>query len=239
MAKLIKFTAQDPYFFEVCPKPIPASQAVPQWWKDAPPYMITENNPTGTKLNLNGMSRQASFKKCTPMLDSITSGYVFPLWADVLVTQTDQGPSLTWRVSKSVFSLHTKGGKMPTFPGYHEQPFKYNNAWIPKLPKGYSAYITPVAGNPDAIFHPITGIIDYDKSIHQLSVPGYIKEGFEGIIEKGTPMFQLTPFKRENWVSEFDHYTDFHTYSAIEDREVLATIINNYIKNVWHKKSYK
>jgi hypothetical protein len=237
MENIIKFVAEDPYFFEVSPKPVPASQTIPQWWKDATPYLKTSLNPDGNKVIVDSMTRGASFKKCTPMLDSITSGYVFPLWADVQVRQENGMPTLHWRVKRSVFSFHGSNN-IPTPTGYNKTEFKYHNGWIPKLPKGYSAFITPVAGIPSPIFKPISAIIDYDSTPHQLVPPGYIQDGFEGIIEKGTPMFQLTPFKRENWISEFDKY-DYNEFDAIEDRTVLATIINNYVKNVWHKKSYK
>ena len=39
----IEFIALDKYAFEVCPKPFPASQAIPQWWKDASPYIKNED----------------------------------------------------------------------------------------------------------------------------------------------------------------------------------------------------
>ena len=72
----------------------------------------------------------------------------------------------------------------------------------------------------------------------RLFPPIYIKEGFEGIVEKGTPMFQIIPFKRSNWDSEFSFLQDGDFEIRI-DRDVKATIVNNYIKNFWEKKNYK
>ena len=46
----IEFVALNKYGFEVSPKPFPASQAIPQWWKDATPYSVSKNNPDGKKL---------------------------------------------------------------------------------------------------------------------------------------------------------------------------------------------
>ena len=66
----------------------------------------------------------------------------------------------------------------------------------------------------------------------------FLKEGFEGIIEKGTPMFQIIPFKRNNWESKFSFLEDGQDLINF-DRDVRATIVNNYVKNFWEKKSYK
>ena len=38
----------------------------------------------------------------------------------------------------------------------------------------------------------------------EINVPFVIKNNFSGIIERGTPMFQVIPFKREKWDSKFD-----------------------------------
>lgn len=238
MTKTIKFIASDPYAATVCPKPIPASQVIPDYWRNATPYMVSEDNPDGKKLILRNRNSNASFKKCTPMLDAMTSGYMFTLWADVMVTQVNGFPSISWRVEKDVFQLH--GGAVGIdFPdGYHKVAFKYLNHWHPRTPDGYSILVTPPLGHRNLPFMPISAVIDTDRTPHELVPPGFIKEGFEGIIEKGTPMFQVTPFKRESWVSEFDNYKE-NEFNAIMDRDVSATLVNNYVKNFWQKKSYK
>ena len=102
----IEFVALDKYSFEVCPKPFPASQALPKWWKDASPYIKDSDNPTGKKIIIQNLASNASFKKCVPMLDLLSAGYIVPLWADVQVAQNEYGPILTWRVSRNVFELH-------------------------------------------------------------------------------------------------------------------------------------
>ncbi len=233
----IEFVALDKYAFEVCPKPFPASQAIPQWWKDASPYIKSPENPDGKKIIVNNNDSNASFKKCTPMLDMLSSGYIVPLWADVQVTVKKDGPYISWRVYKSVFDTHD-GQEVEIPDGYQKTQFKFLNQWIPKLPKGYSALIIPCAGYPNNVFRPISAIIDYDKTTHALYPPVYLKNNFEGIVEKGTPMFQIIPFKRNNWQSKFSFLQDGQ--SLINwDRDVKSTIMNNYVKNFWEKKSYK
>ena len=65
-----------------------------------------------------------------------------------------------------------------------------------------------------------------------------VKKGFEGIVERGTPMFQIIPFKRNNWESSFSFLQEGEL-DIKYDRDIKATIVNNYVKNFWEKKSYK
>jgi len=233
----IEFVALDKYAFEVCPKPFPASQALPQWWKDATPYIKSEKNPDGKKIIIENKYSNASFKKCTPMLDVLSSGYIVPLWSDVQIKIENNEPLITWRVSKDVFQFHF-GQQVEVPNGYHKSQFKFLNQWMPQLPKGYSALITPCPGYPNNVFRPISGIIDYDKTTHPLITPGYIIKDFEGILEKGTPMFQIIPFKRNNWKSKFSFLEEGQSIINT-DRDVHSTLANNYVKNFWQKKSYK
>ena len=233
----IEFVAIDKYAFEVCPKPFPASEAIPKWWKNASPYIKSAENPDGKKIIVSNSESNASFKKCTPMLDILSSGYIVPLWADIQVRIQGESPLITWRVQKNVFELHD-GQEVEIPDGYQKTQFKFLNQWIPKLPKGYSALIIACPGYPNNPFKPIQAIIDYDKTTHPLSPPMYLKNNFEGIIEKGTPMFQIIPFKRNNWISKFSFLEDGQ-YLINMDRDVKATIVNNYVKDFWEKKSYK
>jgi hypothetical protein len=234
----IEFVALDKYAFEVCPKPFPASEAIPKWWKDASPYIKSKDNPDGKKIIVSNYESNASFKKCTPMLDMLSSGYIVPLWADVQVTMTEFGPQLNWGVvGRRVFDIHDEQ-EVEGPDGYQKTQFKFLNQWVPKLPKGYSALIIPCPGYPNNVFRPMSAVIDYDKTTHPLSPPMYLKNDFEGIVEKGTPMFQIIPFKRSNWNSKFSFLQDGQQLINW-DRNVKATIVNNYVKNFWEKKSYK
>ena len=233
----IEFVAIEKYFFDVCPKPIPASQAIPQWWKDASPYIKSSENPDGKKIIVQNLSSNASFKKCTPMLDMLSSGYIIPLWSDVQVKNIDNSPSISWRVQRPVFEQHF-GQEVEVPDGYELSQFKYLNPWVPKLPSGFSALIVPCSGYPNSPFRIISAVIDYDKTPHPLFPPVYVKKGFEGIVERGTPMFQIIPFKRNNWESSFSFLQE-GDFDVKFDRDIKATIVNNYIKNFWEKKSYK
>ncbi len=239
MTKKIIFKAMDPYVFEVEPKPVPASSLIPKWWKDAPPYDIGLENPTGSRLIVENRQSNASFKKCTPMLDMLTAGYIFTLWADVQVRNINNEPRVTWRVSRNVFTLqgtHTHGVPIPE--GFGQTVFKYNNGWIPQTPKGYSILVTHPFGHQDSPIRAISAIIDSDTSKFEVAFPVWIKKDFEGVIPKGTPIAQVIPFKRENWESSFECYPE-NGYQIQEDKGFNSTLVNHYVKNIWSKKSYR
>lgn len=233
----IEFVALDKYAFEVCPKPFPASQAIPQWWKDASPYIKGPDNPDGKKIIVKDLESNGSFKKCTPMLDLLSSGYIVPLWTDVQVRIENNNPLITWRTRKNVFELHN-GQEVEVPLGYQKTQFKFLNQWVPKLPKGFSALVIACPGYPNSPFRTIQAIVDYDKTTHPLYPPMYLKENFEGIVERGTPMFQIIPFKRNNWQSKFSFLEDGQQVINL-DRDAKSVMVNNYVKRFWEKKTYK
>jgi hypothetical protein len=239
MSKIIKFIASDEYMRDVTIKPYPAKNKIPDWWKNQSPYLDTETkNPN--KLTMNYAVPSFSFKKCTPMLDAITSGYFIDLWADVLVEQVNGYPTISWKIrNRDVFQVRgQESEKMEPPHGYSKVMFKFVNGWTPKTPSGYSCLITNPHGYKNSPFFLTPTIIDTDKAILELTPTVWVKEGFEGIVEKGLPLVQILPFKREAWDSEYDGYKDGE-YAKIEDRTFNSVIKGHYLKNYWSKKEYK
>jgi hypothetical protein len=246
MTNIIKFTAKDEYGWSVQPRPVPASTRIPDWWRNVTPYSVNANNPDGTKFIVEDRISNATFKKCTPMLDALSSGYLITLWADVQVRQfkSETGeyfPRITWRVNtvSGVFQQHGESSeKIPPPLGYSKYVFKYMNTWIPRTPSGYSVLFTAPFNYENLPFYAIPGVVDSDKSSIEIIPPMWLQEGFEGVIEAGTPLVQLLPFKRNDWKAEFDYLKDGE-YSIIEDKNFNNTLISHYIKKHWSKKSYK
>ena len=130
MANTVKFVAKTPYGWSVGPKPYPATQAIPQWWKDHKPYQKTAFHETGDRLMVENYESNVTFKKCTPMLDAMASGYILPLWSDVFVRMIDENNyDVTWEEKEEpVFGYHGKDANtIPTPEGYENIVFKYNN----------------------------------------------------------------------------------------------------------------
>ena len=242
MSKHINFRARTKTEFETQLKPYPAVKQLPKWFTDMEPYEEPKNFPElGKRFTVRNRVTTATFKKCTPMLDGMSSGYIIPLWADVLVEQEEGfGATIHWRTMMDVFQLHGDSARKITPPaGYEQKVFKYINCWIPQTPKGYSCLVISPLGHNDLPFHAVPAIVDTDKSTLELVFPMWVKEGFEGVVEKGTPMVQIIPFKRDDWESTFDYYEDGYYKNVIEERSFGATLIGNYLKHHHSKKKYK
>jgi hypothetical protein len=78
------------------------------------------------------------------------------------------------------------------------------------------------------------------SKIFPLLMPFFLKEGFSGLVPKGTPYAQIIPIKREDWTSEHMYYTNQEMY----DRHVETTDKYRipyggvYKQKTWEKKNY-
>jgi hypothetical protein len=241
MSKNINFRARSKTEFEVQLKPYPAVKKLPKWFLDMDPYSDKSFNfPNDGKLHFRNRTANATFKKCVPLLDGISSGYIIPLWADVMVEQDNDFPKIYWKTLHDIFSLHgTSSREIPAPTGYDQVVYKYNNCWIPQTPKGYSCLITSPLGHHDLPFKAVSAIVDTDKSTLELVFPMWVKTGFDGIVEKGTPMVQIIPFKRDDWDSTFDYYEDGEYKSIVEEKNFNSTMVGHYLKNHHSKKKFK
>jgi hypothetical protein len=226
-------------------RPSAAKNFLPEWYKKMKPYGISEDNPDGKKILVRDFQSNASAKKCTPMLDGMTSGYIVPLWCDVQVSQEknrEDGnfyPYITWRINSDVFSLHGNHSSrsIPSPAGYDPIVFKFITYFCIETPPGYSIMISSPPGHQNLPFQAIPAVIDSDKSVIDNNFPCWVKSGFEGVVEKGTPIAMVTPFKRQNWKSNF-----FKISAEEHEKQVMknfySNIVNNYVKNTWSKKKY-
>jgi hypothetical protein len=241
MSKNINFRARSKTEFDIQLKPYPAVKNLPKWFLDIDPY--DDPNPiypNDKKIHIRNRNANTTFKKCVPLLDGMSAGYIVPLWADVMVEQNNGFPEVFWKTFHNVFMLHGESStRITPPPGYQNVVYKYSNCWIPETPKGYSCLITSPIGHHDLPFKAIPGVVDSDRSKTELLFPMWIKEGFSGIVEKGTPLVQIIPFKRDDWESTFNHYEDEEYYKNIEEKTFNGTMIGHYLKNYHSKKRFK
>jgi hypothetical protein len=125
----IEFIARTPYAWAVCPKPFPAKNAMPDWWKEMSPYseFIMGDKVDSTKFVIHNRIGNGTGKKCIPMQDSMASGYVIPLWSDVLVSvdPDTKTRSINWLVTETVFEQHgDESYLVEKYDGYDQPPIK-------------------------------------------------------------------------------------------------------------------
>jgi hypothetical protein len=211
--------------------PIATTKSVtPEWYKNILP----------ADSNIKSLPAALNIKSCVPFLDTLISGYIMPLPMDIAVKIDENGyPLITWS-GKDFPIINTRDGSeapgLPTPQGYHTMHFIWSTMSAFKLPKGYSALITHPLNRYDLPFITLSGIVDADSIMHQGNIPFYIKDGFEGLIKAGTPMFQIIPFKRDEWKLEEEPGL-FKIGSANGTKSQFNTM-GWYKKNQWKKKTY-
>lgn len=239
----IKFIAEDEYFNKVLTWPEPASKFIPQWWKDMELYRHMPGNEDGKKIIISNGISNATPRKCPPMLDAINSGYVIPLWSDIQINSNteDELAYMSWRVSVPVFEIHGKQAELiGTPPGYCKNVFKYRTGMYIQTPPGYSIAVVPPLGYRDLPIQIVPGIIDSDQTNSiNLLLPCWVKSGLDyEVIEKGTPIAQIIPFKREDWQMETSYLKNGESQANI-DASFGTTLVNHYMRKVRQHKSYK
>jgi hypothetical protein len=240
MSNLIRFIYHNQLAYQMGVHPQPAKNFLPDWYKNMPPYAIDRENPSGRQILVRNAESNATAKKCTPMLDGMGAGYIVPLWCDVQVRQSDDGPVMSWRIKQgSVFQPHGDSARTVPAPfGYFQRVFKFLTYFRIETPRGYSISVQPPAGHYQLPFCVIPAVIDSDRSVIDNNFPCWVQDGFEGIVEKGTPIAQVVPFKRTDWKSEMSLISP-EAHQRHSEIGFESNIFNNYVRNIWSRKSYE
>lgn len=227
----IKFNAFSEHTLEVRQRPIPAASLLPDWWRNIDPY-------TEDTLKLYP-SPNVTSKKCFPLLDGLSSGYIMRLWADIMVEDQEGIPFVKFLTQENVVEEWPQQQLSSYQPpeGFFPKAFKYVHGWGIETPPGYSCLFIHPVGYPSLPFKTVTGVVDTDKLTTEINSPFFIKKGFSGIIEKGTPMFQVIPFKRDSWEHEINLIGEKQHYFNLE--KLFTNIVSSYGRHYREKKSYK
>jgi hypothetical protein len=230
----IKYHPREEFAETIVPPPTPASKSVPEWFKKLE-GIIDKNKPHRFPNN----QANKTIKMCVPVIDALTAGYMITLPCDVAFVDPAEyeGRRILWDVSWTVCEYHSTNQLrgMPLYEKYDEIPWKWNVPWSIETPKGYSLLFTHPLNRMELPFVTMSGIVDTDEYECPVNLPFLIREGFMGIIPKGTPIAQVIPIKREKWTSESIKFTK-HISTLYDD---LRSVINgSYRLRWWHKKSY-
>jgi hypothetical protein len=219
-------------FFNIAP----AKDFIPEW------YRISKSKikNTNTELYPNLFTvTTATYKKCMPFFDAMTSGYIVYLTADIEVSDTpDNKKQIHWRTEREIVTTHSEEqwDGMPVPDQYIPFVFKWHNQLSIKTPKNYSALFMHPSNRFDLPFRTISGIVDTDNYDLQIHFPFFIHKDFNGIIESGTPIVQIIPIKRESWSRNHKKYVEDRKHINFE--KFVSTIKRSYKNNHWIKKEY-
>jgi hypothetical protein len=182
--------------------PQPAAKFLPDYYKRMPAFSAgTKDRPV---FNENGEPAQ-TMKKCMPVLDSMSLGYIIPVPTEIFCEDTgDFGKQFTWPVDNFAAIQSHPEGQFPGLPVPDEYDsaaaYKFINPWQIVTPPGYSVLFTQPMWHYDLPYHVFSGVVDTDLHPVAVNFPFIMRRNFSGYIERGTPMVQVIPFKREDYV---------------------------------------
>lgn len=212
-------------------QPQPASKFIPDWYKNMESYMGGNKKPNG-----NG-NTDATIKRCMPVFDAITAGYIITLPADVYVSIKEEKQFFEWS-TLGLVSFHPVE-QAPEHPARNQHAYpKWNNPWAIKTPKGYSTLFTQPM-HRESVFTILPGIVDTDTYTAPVNFPMVINDpNFEGLIPKGTPIAQVIPFKREGWQMEIGSEKELKEQHSITQK-LQTKFFDRYKSMFWSRKEYK
>jgi len=215
--------------------PKPASSIIPEWYKKTKPY----NNESGKKELDSNYTVPATIKKCIPVLDSLSTGYIIPTYCDLWIKKNEHGDIVYVTSHELNIEFHPII-QAPYHPKMNQHPYpKWINPWGIKTPKGYSCLFVPPVHGINKFFTIAEGVVDTDNYSAPVNFPFVLNDtNFEGLIPAGTPMVQVIPFKRDSWNMKIGSEKDFIDNNIII-KKLQSVFFDRYKNLFWEKKRYK
>jgi len=219
--------------------PVPAKKIIPEWFANAKKYWKDEDDK---EFIVAPGEKGLGFKSCPALLDTFTAGYLLVTPCDVVVYKQDNKRLI---VSSPGFDDFCEArpymGEFNYPHGYGKDSFHWFPSWGFDLPEGYSALVLHPINRYELPFLTTNGIIDSDRYGSPGLMPFFLKEGFIGVIPKGTPFAQIIPFKREEWKAEYKfleekQMIERHEKTAGKYRVPFGGI---YKRQTWVQKKYE
>jgi hypothetical protein len=211
--------------------PKPAISILPDWYKNTDEYIHKKKEVVSPHI-------PSTIKKCMPVFDVMTAGYIIFTQVDVFVNQTDVGPNY-WYPSNEAITWHPVI-QAPLHPKNNTHPYpKFNNFYAIKTPKGYSTLFINPCHQPNSPFEIFEGLVDTDGYVAPINFPFVLKDAkWSGLIPAGTPIAQLIPIKRDDWKMSIGDYKETEESKEVETY-ILSKWFIAYKSKYWNRKTYK
>lgn len=173
----------------VIAEPRPAKDFLPQWWRKLAPVTPQAISPTNNGLTI---------KRCMPVLDAMSLGWVLPLAATVRLEIKDGGKTLDagWDFERTMVSFHA-ADQVAGHPRLPRPPAKFHNYWTIRTPKGWSCLFTPLLNGADAVVEIVSGVVDTDAYHAHIHFPFFpVAPDGRYTLERNYPLVQIVPFNR-------------------------------------------
>lgn len=239
---VIKFYPFSKETARMAPEPTPASKNIPDWYKKQPSYGADEE-----QLLKSGGSA-STVKRCMPVFDIINSGYIIYMPCDIYIDATDPNklqwsiPTQANMIKKDLVSSHSPE-QVSHYPlntkRYHKDLFRLLPFWAVGTEKGYSCLFTQPFHSDPVPFRTFSGIIDTDHFIADGHYSFQFEKDFKGVIERGTPIVQVIPFKRDNYQMEIVEPEESNKIIMMQRLKIRSRFKNFYRDHMRQPKEYK
>lgn len=214
--------------------PKPASKMLPEWYK-------RQSAPLG--------EFGSTIKRCMPIFDIMTSGYIITLPCDIYVDATNPDKleyivpqDVMANLQEDLFAQHLPEqlDEYPKTPDrFHKDILRINPFYAIGTEKGYSClFVQPFHGDPTPL-QAFPALIDTDKFISSGHFSFYVEKNFRGIIKQGTPLIQIIPFKRNSFSSKLVSFKESLPFLKKQDAVLRSTFVGGYKNKFRTLKNYK
>ncbi len=209
----------------VIAEPTQSKAFMPDWFKRLPPVDTNVLSATNNGLTV---------KRCMPFVDAMTTGFILPLASTVRLEVRDGGATVDagWEFDKPMVSPHG-ANQVAGHPNMPRPPCKFHNYWTIETPRGWSCLFLPPLNRSNPAFEIVVGIVDTDTYKSLIHFP-FFATGQEGVhtIEKGTPIAQIIPFRRD--VASVSMSIETETQAQAQERELIRR--NTLASAAWYRR---
>ena len=222
-------------------RPKPAANFIPSWYRSMPQ---TTDGGNKVFLSEDKSASNMTLKGCSPFLDSLTSGYIMSTPCDIEISFNEFGElDVNWLIDLSEVVSGHDGRQMPgmkSLASNYDGALKWRSGWRIITPTGYSTLFVHPLNRNDLPFQTLSGVVETDSYCLPVEFPFIlnnllIKED-KFIIEKGTPIVQAIPFKRDNWSSEIIEFNEKQNKQS--QINLKSKIGRSYKKQYWKGKKF-
>ena len=209
-------------------KPYPAKKHVPDWFKDLP--------------NDNYENEIGTIKNCIPFIDAMTTGYIIPVPETIIIKPIDKHNIGIGGPGKDFVKSHS-ARQTENSPFGNAYTMKILNPFMIKTEKGVSCLFTAPINKPAPMpINVISSVVDtdmYDSIVHfPISVFFSDVDDDPFILEKGTPLVQVVPFRRESFEMEITNVKSHHLKKHKKATDQKSQDTKYYQKKIAQKKTY-
>jgi hypothetical protein len=222
------------------PKPVKFN--LPEWYKSLETLDFTSLDDFFSKHRYKTSDLNPhTVKKCVPVLDYLTSGYLLSFVSDVFVSPNESKDGIkgfSWNTPGSTTDVISDGhphGQCPISINNSKHHYiKFGPSWAIKTPPGYSCLFYQPFYEFQSNFRLFPAIVDTDSFDSTINFPGYLTTNKSFMIKSGDPLMVVLPFKRDDW--KMNIHNDLHNMKNTLFMRKLATKFFDVYKDVFHSK---